>query len=281
MTIQEAIRRLQAVDFSRSTEEEVKDVLNQCLELYSLPIFHIQKGSLLYRATVLKPGEELTAQRLSYCLAEKNTTYQRATCIGQTALYVTSPDPTDEKSEGNACELAMHEIWKDKYWNKETINIIFSQWEVTEDICLGAIHYASPNNYSSRLNCCANAFASSLLQEGCPLSVVQDLIAFYDFMNGQFEKPVDPNFDREYLISACFADIIKEKEQQNGNHLDGIIWESHTDGIHILGDSLSAAIYPDSVDKYLKLATVYEDTFQLSTSVKQIDSKILNINNLK
>lgn len=278
-SIQYILTELKKLDLRTATETRVRDILNY-FDLYALPCFHILKDSLLYRATILKPGERLTKSRLWYCPAEKNLTYQRATCKGKTALYVTSPAPMDENGEGNACELALHEIWNDAYWGKEQISVIFSKWRVTKDIYLGAIHYSSPENNSTRLNNCAQNFYGSL-QDKSPQCLIQNLEDFYNFMNDEFEKPVDHNFDKDYLISACFADIIREKEINNDNHLDGLIWESHTVDNLRLGDALSAAIYSESVDTKLTLDAVFEDTFSISHIITRKDSKIIDIRNLK
>ncbi|MDP3001622.1 MAG: hypothetical protein Q8N38_00615 [Bacteroidales bacterium] len=258
MTHKEIIERLSKLDLSSYPAEEVKRLIKQ-LGSFGVIVSNLHPGKRILRGRINeKPHEFDNISKVSYKPSEYNKTYMRASTPNKTMFYGSIvPEIRGKKEPDTARITIIYEI-SEFARDLESVGeqtITFSVWEVQEDIkLLSLMHFKKferPTELSKKLQ---EDFEVFIKQHPDKKESTNEIV---EFLGEQFAKTVSPDRDCDYLISACYSEIITELG------LDGVLYPS----VKLAGEGINVAIKPESVSK-LKLVHVGECT--LYKNKKQI-----------
>lgn len=243
--LKDTIDELNQLKLDSCSAESIQAVLSK-LGAIPAPIRDIHKGSLIYRASNLGIGEEINnVKRLSYCPAEKNKTFQRASTPKQTMFYGVVGNILENSHPINCEMLAMQEscsLFRDSPVVDGIYRVVVSKWRVLDTISLLTLMNPDTTNKSRRLNEMVQDLLAYIKKNTDKFSE-EDAIAFQKFMCNQFTQSV--NSDSQYKISALFTlEVIKR--------IDGVIWQSSVAVDEKLNDTLCVAIKPETADTYME-----------------------------
>lgn len=113
--------------------EEIWDIFTSINEGLPFPSDYLFKGNILYRASDIKPNENITStDRLSYKPAHLNTSYLRASTPNNTMFYgISAHDATNGLigALGEVCECLRDSNAEEKHYK-----VIISEWKLKCDI---------------------------------------------------------------------------------------------------------------------------------------------------
>ncbi len=250
MTHKEIIEKLSKLDLSIYPAEEVKKLIKQ-LGSFGVIVTNLHPGKRILRGRINeKPHEFDKISKVSYKPSEFNKTYMRASTPNKTMFYGSIvPEILGEKEPPTARITVIYEI-SEFARDPESVGeqlITFSVWEVQEDIKLiSLVHYKKferPTELSKQLQA---DFEEFIKQHPDKEESTREIV---EFLGEQFAKIVSPDKDYNYLISACYSEIITELG------FDGVLYPS----VKLAGEGINVAIKPESVSK-LKLVHVGECT---------------------
>ncbi|MBR4917903.1 MAG: hypothetical protein IKZ52_01630 [Bacteroidales bacterium] len=261
----ELIKNLESINLAeQEAADKVMQELKKC-KSYVLPIAEINEGYRIYRATILGKNETIiTKKRLSYRSAKDNHNYQRASKPQSTAFYGTvhSEDNligTNKKSVNLAlCEVSS--LLRKPFDPNQIENAIIGEWTVTKKLSLFALAKTDETNKSSYFNVLGADFVPFLNRKGCFNDEIAKYNDFQEFITGEFNKLVAENQNHEYIISALFAEKLKQ-DCQIPKKIDGLIWQSTINKDPMFNDTLCVALFPESVAK-LNLNRCYQTTIR-------------------
>lgn len=258
MTHKEIIEKLSKLDLSSYPTEEVKKLIKQ-LGSFGVIVTNLHPGKRILRGRITeKPHEYDNISKVSYKPSEFNKTYMRASTPNKTIFYGSIVPEILGKAEPSTARITIIYEISDFARDVESVGeqiITFSVWEVQEDIkLLTLMHYNKferPTELSKKLQ---SEFEEFIKQHPEKKESTNEIV---EFLGEQFAKNVSPNKDYDYLISACYSEIITELG------LDGVLYPS----VKLAGEGINVAIKPEAVSK-LTLVHVGECT--LYKNKKQI-----------
>lgn len=244
--IKKIVEDLRNLDLSKKPEKEIISLFAKAAEF---PVVH----SIIYPGRIIVRGQNYDSSanysipaRHSFKPQNTNDTYQRASLPSQTMFY----GAVTAFEEGDNVPLARHiiiteiaEIVKDKV-DKETI--VFSSWEVIEELNLISIIQSEDYKTPSKI-------VLDLQETYKMISQNQPGVEFMNFISSEFSKEdVSKEEDFKYIISALYAKMMCDFG------FDGVAYPSVRAG----GAGMNVAIKPDAVNKKMRLVCAYEVDFE-------------------
>jgi len=247
------LKELKALDLSLYPSDEIISLFKQ---LDNLPVLitTLLPGRRIIRGRSYNEGEDFSLiDYHSYRPKEMNDEYQRASIPKQTMFYgaVTS----GEQEEPVARVTILTEIGKTMNQDAEYEKVMFSAWEVIEDINLISVmqcqFYQSPNKMMQTLE---KRFNDELKYDYER--------EFWNFIATEFAKK-NTSLDYDYIISAYFSTMAC-------NACDGVYYPS----VRIDGAGMNVAIKPEVIDSKLRfLGAVDCDVVRTGMDIQVLEKR--------
>lgn len=264
------IKELIDIDFEKCTPDDVRNIIKDVKILY-VP-FYLKKGVYVLRG---RKGAGFTKRsQMTYCPAEKCTTLNRASLVGQTMFYGVISDNQEHQENARAIITSeCSKLFRGEIENAGRETITVSHWKIIKP--LHVVSLIDDTTFPEiRDNALLNQLRSVFSSFHGQMRSTEEEVEMVRFISAEFSKKV--NNDKEYLISATIAsDIVKEME------FDGIVYPS----VQLGGQAgLNIAIVPKAVNKKMRFLRTLEQTFykngkQAFIRLEKVDGKKLS--NLK